>query len=56
MVDQGGEFSIFQSIHVRFGTRIDISISIRPMTTKADLSTGFDSNETNEAGADDVIT
>ena len=34
MVDQGGEFSIFQSIHVRFGTRIDISISIRPMTTK----------------------
>ena len=30
MADRGGEFSFFQSILVR----IDISISIRPMTTK----------------------
>ena len=25
MADRGGEFSIFQGIHVRFDTRIDIS-------------------------------
>ena len=34
MVDWGGEFSIFQGIHVRFDIRIDISISVRPMITK----------------------
>ena len=34
MVDRGGEFCFFQDIHVRFDIRIDISISIRPMTTK----------------------
>ena len=36
MVDQGGEFNIFQGIHVRTNIKIDISIFIRPMTTKFD--------------------
>ena len=30
MTNQGGKFSFFQGIHIR----IDISISIRPMTTE----------------------
>ena len=34
MVDRGGEFCFFQDIHVRSDIRIDISISIRPITTK----------------------
>ena len=34
MADQGREFSFFQDIHVRIDIRSDISISIRPMTTK----------------------
>ena len=34
MADQGGEFSFFQDIHVRIDIRSDISISIRPITTK----------------------
>ena len=34
MVDQGSEFSFFQSIDVRINKRIDMSISIRPMITK----------------------
>ena len=29
-----GELSFFQSIHVGIDKRIDMSISIRPMTTK----------------------
>ena len=34
MVDQGGMFGFFRGIHVRPNTRIDISISVRPMPTK----------------------
>ena len=34
MADQGNKFSFFQDIHVRIEIRTDISISIRPMTTK----------------------
>ena len=34
MVDGGGEFSFFQGTRVRTDIRIDISISIRPMTSK----------------------
>ena len=34
MADWGGEFSFFQDIYVRIDIRIDISISIRSMTTK----------------------
>ena len=34
MVDRSGEFNFFQGIHVRIDIRIDISIFIRPMTTK----------------------
>ena len=34
MADLGSEFTFFQDIHVSSDTRIDISISIRPMTTK----------------------
>ena len=34
MADLGSEFTFFQDIHVSCDTRIDISISIRPMTTK----------------------
>ena len=33
MADRGSEFSFFQRIHVRIDPRIDIFISIRPMTT-----------------------
>ena len=33
MVDQCGEFSFFQGIHVRIDIIIDISIFIRPMIT-----------------------
>ena len=36
MADRGGEFSFFSSTHVRIDIRIDISISIRPVTTKVD--------------------
>ena len=34
MVERDGEFSFLQGIHVRTDIRIDISISIRPMTFK----------------------
>ena len=34
MTDQGGEFSLFQGIHVRIDTEIDISISIRPVNPR----------------------
>ena len=33
MADQGNEFRFFQGIHVRIDRIIDISISLRPMTT-----------------------
>ena len=33
-MDRGGEFSFFQGDHVRIDMKIDISVSIRPMTTK----------------------
>ena len=34
MENWGDEFSFFQGIHVRIDLRIDISISIKPMSTK----------------------
>ena len=34
MVDQGEKFSFFRDIHIKIDTRVDISISLRPMTTK----------------------
>ena len=34
LADRDDEFSFFQGIHVRTDTRIDISVSIRPMTTE----------------------
>ena len=34
MVHLSGEFNFFQGIHERIDIRIDISISIKPMTTK----------------------
>ena len=34
MADRGSEFNFFHDIHVRIDIRIDITISIRPMTTK----------------------
>ena len=34
MADQGSEFSFVRSVHVRINIRIDISISIRPITSK----------------------
>ena len=34
MVDLGGKFSFLCGMNVRIDIRIDISISIRPMTTK----------------------
>ena len=59
MANQGCEFNFFKGTHVRIDIRINISISLRPLITKiwqAGTTTGFDSNETNEAGSDDVIT
>ena len=35
MADQGGEISLFQVIHARIDTEIDISIAIKPLTTKS---------------------
>ena len=34
MTGRGGEFSFFQGIHIKIDIKINISISIRPMTTK----------------------
>ena len=34
MVDQAEQFSFFWDIHIKIDTRVDISISLRPMTTK----------------------
>ena len=34
MVSQGGGFSFFRGVHVRIDRKTDISISIRPTTTK----------------------
>ena len=34
MADRGSELGFFQGIHVRADIRIDISVSIRPMTIK----------------------
>ena len=36
MASRGGEFSFFQGTHVKINITIDISISVRPMTTKFD--------------------
>ena len=36
MVDRGGEFSFFRGIYVRTDILIDISISMKPRTTKSD--------------------
>ena len=51
-----GEFMFFQDIHVRIDIAIDISISLRPMTTKTGTSTGVDSIEPNHEGVGDAIT
>ena len=56
MVDWDGEFSILQGIHVSFDIRIDISRTYDHQIWQAGTSTGFDSNETNQAGARDFIT
>ena len=48
MRNRGGEFSFFQEIHIRIDISSDISSSKRPMTTQP-------SNETTQAGADDVV-
>ena len=34
MVNRGGGINFFQGIHARINLKIDISLSIRPMTTK----------------------
>ena len=36
MTDQGGESSFCQSIYIKIDIRIDMSISLRPVTTKFD--------------------
>ena len=53
MKDRGGEFSLFRGIHVR----TDISISIRPMTTKFGKQVHLEkfTQMTNQPGANDVI-
>ena len=55
MADRGSKFSFFHVIHVTFDTRIDISISIRPMITKAITSMGDYSNETNQVDTSEAI-
>ena len=54
MAALGGEFMFFQDIHVRIDIAIDISISLRPMTTKTGTSTGVDSIEINHEGVGDA--
>ena len=51
MGDQGGEFSFFPDIYESIDIRIDISISIRLMTTKCGKQ-GSESNETNHSLSD----
>ena len=55
MEDRGGEFTFIQGIHLRTDIRIDISISIIPITTKFGKD-GHLQEETNQAGAREVIT
>ena len=57
MADRSGEFSFFQGIHVRIDIRIDLHFykTYDHHIWEAITSTGFNSNETNQAGASDVI-
>ena len=58
MSDQS-DFSFFRRIHASINIRIDISISMIPMTNhqiwQAGASRQPDSNETNQAGAGNAI-
>ena len=36
MADRGVEFSFFQDNHIRIDVIVDLSVSIRPMSTKFD--------------------
>ena len=53
MVDWGSEFTLFSGIQLTVNIRIDVSISKRSITG---TSVGGDTNETNQAGAGDVVT
>ena len=61
MADRGDEFSFFRDVHIRFDVKVDISTSMRPMTSdhqiwQADKSRGVDSLATNRPGTIHVIT
>ena len=59
MANQGGEFNFFQGIHVRINIRIEnlhFYKTYAHQIWQAGTSTGFDSNETNQAGTGGVIT
>ena len=58
MVDQGGDFSFFWSIHVRIDVRMEISTSTRPMTSKFGKQVHpeeLTQRKSNQAGAGDII-
>ena len=56
MVDCGREFSFLESNRVRIDIKINISISIRTYDQQIRQAGTSDSNQTNQAGAKDVIT
>ena len=58
MVDGGSEFCFLKDVHEKINVRIDISILVRPMTTKFGKQvrlTGPDSNEANQVDVGDII-
>ena len=55
MGGRGNMSSFFRVIHVRIGTRIDISISQWPPIWQTCTSREVDLNETNQIGAVDAI-
>ena len=59
MANRDGQFSFFQGIHVKIDIRTDACISIRPLSpnlARRYIYKIFDSNETNQGGAGDIIT
>ena len=56
MADQGCEFNFFQGIHVRIKNWYLHLYKTYNQIRQVGTSTGFSSNETNHAGAGDVIT
>ena len=56
MADRCGEFSFFKGIHVTIDLIIHFYKTYDHQIRQEGTFTGFDSNETNQAGAGDIIT